>query len=266
MHPYVFQTAAFSLRWENVAIIVGIAAGIWLAFRLAAPKGSAYQDMILDLALWLVPAGIIGARVWELLFTWQQYTEKPLQMLAIWNGGMSIQGSILGGLVATVVFARRRQVRLWDLADILAPGVILGQAIGRFGCLMSGDAFGLPISEVPWFPARLGLVHSPESPAGMIFGDTRLIPAEAIEGLLCFAILAILLYRPGRAVVGRTVLLYAILYSAVRFGLEFLRADSLYVGPLKVAQVLSAVVVVGCTALLLARYYPKANNTKEAAG
>jgi phosphatidylglycerol---prolipoprotein diacylglyceryl transferase len=264
MYPFVFKTGAYALRWENVMILLGIVAGLWLAHRRAATKGRAYQDMLLDLALWLVPAGIIGGRVWEVMWTWSNYADQPWEVFALWNGGMSIQGNVLGGLVAAVIFARRRQIRLWELLDVLAPGVLLGQAIGRIGCLTSGDAFGRPIAEVPWWPQWLGVVYHPESPAAFYFGSTPLIPAEALEGLADFLVLGLLLwYTPKREVPGRVVLVYAIAYSAVRFSLEFLRADSLLLGGMKVAQLLSvAVIFVG--AVLLTQQYRKhsTQNTK----
>ncbi|HLN63721.1 MAG TPA: prolipoprotein diacylglyceryl transferase [Symbiobacteriaceae bacterium] len=267
MHPYVFQTAAFALRWENVLIMVGIILGVWMAWRRSAPKGAAYQDMMLDLCFWLIPAGIVGGRVWEMLFTWRDYVEDPLQMLAIWNGGMSIQGCVLGGLVAALVFAWRRQVRVWELLDILALPVLLGQAVGRIGCLTSGDAFGRPVSEVPWWPQWAGVVYHPDSPAGYIYGSTRLIPAEALEGLLDFVILALLLwYKPKRAVPGRVTLLYAVSYSLVRFSLEFLRADSLMLGPIKAAQGLSVAVMLAGTGLLIRQYRLHNQATTKAAG
>lgn len=267
MYPYVFQTESFALRWENVLIMVGILAALWLAHRRAAHKGTAYQDMLLDLAIWLIPAGILGGRVWEMAFTWNEYVDRPLERLAIWQGGMSIQGCILGGLVALLIFAWRRQVRVWELMDIMAPPVLLGQAIGRIGCLTSGDAFGRPITEVPWWPEALGVVYHPESPAYMVFGPTPLVPAEAMEGLLNFAVLALLLwYKPRREVPGRVVLLYGLLYSAIRFSLEFLRADSLMVGPLKAAQMLSVVAAACCTALLVIQYRKHTHATTKAAG
>lgn len=266
MHPYVFQTSFYSLRWENVAIMVGIVAGIWLAFRRSASKGRAYQDMILDLSLYLVLAGIAGARIWEMFFTWNEYAGTPWERFAIWKGGMSIQGSILGGLVAAVIFAWRRRIRVWDLLDILAPPVVLGQAIGRIGCLLSGDAFGRPIAEVPWLPAWLGVTYAPETPAWYTFGHTPLVPAEAFEMIFDLAILAfLLLYKPRREVTGRVVLTYATLYSCARFALEFLRADSLLIGGLKVAQLLS-LAVISLSVLLLARQYQTSGQTNKAAG
>ncbi|HEY3364543.1 MAG TPA: prolipoprotein diacylglyceryl transferase [Symbiobacteriaceae bacterium] len=267
MHPYVFQTNFYSLRWENVAVITGIAAGLWLAYRRAAPKGRAYQDMLLDLALWLVLAGVAGARVWDVAFTWETYAANPWEALALWHGGMSIQGSVLGGLLAALLFARRRQLRVWELLDILAPGVILGQAIGRIGCLLNGDAFSRPIAEFPWLPTGLGVVYAPSTPAWHAFGATPLVPAEGFEMVADFLILAVLLlWRPRREATGRLVLTYGLLYSAARFGLEFFRADSLRLGGLKVAQLLSLSTIALCTVFLVIRYRGASSEQTNAAG
>lgn len=267
MYPYVFQTPTFSLRWENVLIVIGVVLAIWMAERRAAYKGRAYQDMLLDLYLWLIPAGVVGGRLWDVAFTWDTYRDRPWDVLAFWNGGMSIQGCILGGLVAALLFAWRRQIRVWELLDILTPPVLMAQALGRLGCVLSGDAFGRPVSEVKWWPAWLSLVYAKESPAYLVFGSTPLIPAEALEGLLDFVILALLLwYKPRREVPGRTVLVYTLLYSVARFGLEFLRADSLMLAGVKVAQLLSAAVILVSAALLAVRYRKTNAMTNEAAG
>lgn len=266
MHPVVFETPWYTLHWENVMIIIGILGGVWLVQRRSAHKGEAYQNAMLDLAIWLVPAGILGARIWEMIWVWNEYVDRPWERLAFWNGGMSIQGSILGGLVAALIFAWHRRIRIWELLDILAPGVLLGQAVGRIGCLLSGDAFGRPVVEVPWWPQWFGLVYAPNSPAGTIYGPIPLIPAEALEGLLDFFILGFLLvWKPRREVPGRTVLVYAVAYSVARFGLEFLRADSLLIGGLKVAQLLSLAVIAICTTLLAVRFRVL-DQTEKAAG
>lgn len=266
MHPFVFQASWFTLRWENIMIVLGVSAGIWLGFRRSAHKGTAYQDTILDLAFWLVIAGVAGARIWEVLFTWQNYVDEPWQMLAFWNGGMSIQGSILGGLIASLIFAWRRGLRAWELLDILAPPVILGQAIGRIGCLLSGDAFGRPVDEVAWFPKALGVVYAQGTPAWYAFGDTPLIPAEGLEMALDFLILGILLWaRAEREGEGRTVLLYGLLYSLARFSLEFLRADSLHIAGFKAAQILS-LAVIGLSLMLMAVRFRTGEGINKAAG
>ncbi len=262
MHPYLFRTDSFSLSFENLMIMLAILAGVWVSQRRSAHKGEAYQNMLLDLAIWLVPAGIIGARAWEMIFTWNEYVDTPWDRLAVWKGGLSIQGAILGGLLVVMLFAWRRKVRLWELLDLIAPSVILGQAIGRIGCLMSGDAFGRPVSEVSWWPQSWGLIYHPDSPAFEIFGPTRLIPAEGMEMLAGFAIFAfLLLYKPRRPFAGWTVLTYAILYSAARFLLEFLRADSLLIGGLKVAQLLSLLMIVAASAIWIQRSRRSAQKT-----
>lgn len=267
MHPHVFETEWFSLRWYNLMIMLGIVAGIWMAQRRAAHKGRAYQDMLLDLALYLVLGAVAGGRIWEMIFTWESYGDDLGARLAIWNGGMSIQGAVLGGLIVALVFAWRRKIRPWELLDILAPGVILGQGIGRIGCLMNGDAFGRPISEVPWLPQWLGVVYAEGTPAWFVFGQTPLVPAEGFEMVLDFAILAILLwYKPQREVAGRIALVYGFLYSLARFLLEFLRADSLTFAGLKVAQLLSVVVMAVCAALLAARYRANQSPTAHVEG
>jgi phosphatidylglycerol:prolipoprotein diacylglycerol transferase len=247
-------------------IILGIVAGLGLAYRLAAPKGQAYQEMLIDLGLWLVVAGIAGARAWEIIFTWSDYSATPWDRLAIWKGGMSIQGAMLGGLIAALIFAWRRNVRAWDLLDILAPGMLLGQAFGRIGCTLSGDSFSRPVSEVPWWPQWFGFVYAPESPAYQVMGAVKLVPAEFIEMLVDFLLVAVLLlYKPKRSVPGRVVLMYGILYSMARFGLESLRADSLMVANLKVAQLLSLAVVLVAT-FLLVNQYRKADVTIDIKG
>lgn len=266
MYPYIFQTESFSLTWKNLIIMVGILAAVWLSQRRAAHKGLAYQNMLLDLAIWLVPAGIIGARAWEMAFTWQDYVETPWDRFAIWKGGLSIQGAVLGGVLVTILFARWRRVRVWELLDLIAPSAILGQGIGRIGSLMNGDAFGRPVSEVPWWPDWLGLVYHPASPAGELFGATPLIPAEGLEMVADFLILAFLLwYRPKQDVPGRMVLTYVILYSVARFFLEFLRGDSLVLGGLKVAQISSLLVILGASLWMILRYQ-QVDTRKSAAG
>lgn len=266
MYPYIFRSEWFSLSWKNLIIMAGILAAVWLSQRRAAHKGLAYQNMLLDLAIWLIPAGIIGARAWEMIFTWGEYASTPWDRFAVWKGGLSIQGAVLAGLVGVILFAWWRKVRVWELLDIIVPSVILGQGIGRIGSLMSGDAFGRPVAEISWWPQWMGLVYHPDSPAGQLFGKARLIPAEGMEMVADLIIFAILLgYKPKQEVPGRTMLTYAILYSVARFFLEFLRADSLTIGGVKVAQMLSLLVILAAALLMIFRYQ-QAQRRNTAAG
>ncbi|HLO04509.1 MAG TPA: prolipoprotein diacylglyceryl transferase [Symbiobacteriaceae bacterium] len=254
MHPYLVQTDSLTIRWESVLIIIGIILAFSLAWRLAKPKGEAYRDALLDLCFWLIPAGVIGARLWEVLWTWKNYKAQPLQVFAVWDGGLSIQGALLLGGLAAVLFARRRGLRVWELLDLLAPAALVGQAIGRIGCFLSGDSWGKPVEAVTWWPQSLGVVYAANSPAASIHGWTPLIPAELMEAGADVVILGLLLIAwQGRRRPGQITLAYAAAYSLARFGLEFLRDDSLMFGPFKVAQVLSAVIMLVAIPLFLRR-------------
>jgi phosphatidylglycerol:prolipoprotein diacylglycerol transferase len=243
LHPFLIQTDSLSIRWESVLIIIGIILGFSLAWRLAKPKGEAYRDALLDLCFWIIPAGVLGARLWEVLWTWENYKDAPLQVFAVWDGGLSIQGALLLGGATAILFARRRGLRVWELLDLLAPAALVGQAIGRVGCFLSGDAWGKPVEAVSWWPKALGVVYAADSPAAQIHGWTPLIPAELIEGGVDLVILGLVLIAwQGRRRPGQIVLGYAAAYSVARFLLEFLRDDSLMFGPIKVAQLLSVVV------------------------
>lgn len=255
MHPYLIQTDSLSIRWESLLIIIGIILAFSLAWRMAKPKGEAYRDALLDLCFWMLPAGIIGARLWEVIWTWETFKSEPLQVFAVWDGGLSIQGALLFGALAAILFARRRGLRVWELLDLLAPAALVGQAIGRIGCFLSGDSWGKPVEAVSWWPKGLGVVYAADSPAARIHGWTPLIPAELMEAGADVVILGLLLIAwQGRRRPGQITLAYAAAYSLARFSLEFLRDDSLMFGPFKVAQLLSVAVFVVAIPLWIKRY------------
>lgn len=238
LQPILFHLGPLAIRSYGLMIAVGVLAGTYLAYRLAS-RAKRYENDVLDFILYAVIAGVVGARLWEVAFTWDYYGANPAKIAALWEGGLSIQGAILGGFLACLWFVRSRGISFWPFADTLAPGLILGQALGRIGCFLNGDAYGVPTSS--W----IGVVYKPETMASMAWGNTPLVPAELFEAAWDLAVLSVLLlYRPKRPVDGRTFLLYAILYSVGRFVLEFWRSDSLRTAfDLKTAQVTSLIVI-----------------------
>jgi phosphatidylglycerol:prolipoprotein diacylglycerol transferase len=223
-------------------VALGVFASLWLAMRLA--KNSEFSaDMLQDYVLYGVAAGLLGARAWEVIFSWQDYTSNPLHALMFWQGGLSIQGAVIAKLLLAGWYFRRKGFSLRLFADISTPGLILGQAIGRIGCLLNGDAYGKPTTA--WY----GIVYQPGMPAYQAWGAMPLVPAELFEAGLDLMILAVLLYIFRRKQFdGQVALAYFILYSLARFGLEFLRTDSLVLGDLKVAQMtalLTAIITSG---------------------
>lgn len=214
-------------------VFVGLAvlAGLWLAIRLA--KNSEYSaEMLQDYALYGLLAGFAGARLWEVIFSWGDYSAHPLQDLMFWQGGLSIQGAVVANVLLAGWYFRRKRLSFWRFADIGAPALVLGQAIGRIGCFFNGDAYGRPTDA--WY----GVVYQPGTPAYAAWGTVPLVPAELLEAGADMVILAVLLRMFSRRQFdGNIALTYFVLYSLARFALEFLRTDSLMIGGLKAAQV-----------------------------
>lgn len=250
MRPVLFELFGFPVRAYGVFIAVGFLAGIWLAKRIASKRRAGHEPLIEEFATMAFFLAIVGARVWEVVFTWDYYGKNPTEILAIWRGGLSIQGAVVGGVLGAIWFARTRRLSFWDFADTLTPGLLLGQAIGRIGaCFLNGDAYGRPTGT------NFGVIYAPHTPAYEAFGPVPLWPAELFEGMWDLAVLGVVIWLLRReSPRGTAFLWYVVLYSVGRFSLEFLRADSLMVFGVKAAQVTSILfAIVGLTLLALAR-------------
>ncbi|VBB08266.1 prolipoprotein diacylglyceryl transferase [Lucifera butyrica] len=230
MHPILFTIGSLKIHAWGVMVALGLTVGLLLTVRLA--KGSEFTaEFLSDYALYALIAGLLGARIWEVIFSWQNFAGNPLHALMFWQGGLSIQGAVVANLLLAWWYWGKKKLSLRRFVDFAAPGLILGQAIGRVGCFLNGDAYGKPTGA--WY----GVVYQPGTPAYRVWGATPLVPAELFEGTLDIVILFILLYVLKRKKYdGQVALWYFVLYSLARFGLEFLRTDSLMIGPIKAAQ------------------------------
>lgn len=242
MHPILFSINGFEVRAWGLLVSLGIFAGLWLAIRLA--KNSEFSaEMLQEYLLYGTIVGFIGARLWEVVFSWQQYADSPIHALMFWDGGLSIQGAVVANALLARWYFTRKGLSFWRFADIGAPALILGQAIGRIGCFFNGDAYGKPTDA--WY----GVIYRPGTPAHNTWGATPLVPAELMEAGLDMVILTVLLQIFFRKKFdGQVALSYFVLYSLARFGLEFFRTDSLMIGSLKAAQItalLTAAVAAG---------------------
>jgi prolipoprotein diacylglyceryl transferase len=133
--PIILSIGHFALRWYSLIVMTAIAAGVWLAAREAERKGLE-KEAIYDGVLWVVPAGLVGARLFHVLDHWShRFAAQPIRALYIWEGGLAIWGGVVGGLIAAVILARSRGWRISRLLDAVAPGLVLAQAIGRFACI-----------------------------------------------------------------------------------------------------------------------------------
>ena len=237
--PIIFDWGFLTVRWYGLLIASAVLIGVTLSQYLAKRRG-VEPELIGDLAIWLVIAAIPCARLYYVIFQWQDYANHPADIIAIWKGGIAIHGAIIGGAIATVIFARLQQISVWQLTDLLVPALALGQAIGRWGNFFNSEAFGGP-TNLPW-----KLFIPPNSrPPGYenieFFHPTFLY--ESIWNLMVFGILIMLFFwglrHHQRLKVATLTLTYFIVYSLGRFWIEALRTDSLMLGSLKMAQVVS---------------------------
>jgi phosphatidylglycerol:prolipoprotein diacylglycerol transferase len=237
--PTLIELGPLTIRWYGLLIASAVLIGVTLSQYLAKRR-NVDPNLLGDLAIWLVIAAIPCARLYYVLFEWEQYAQRPQDIIAIWKGGIAIHGAILGGLLAALIFARLRKVSFWLLADLVVPSLILGQAIGRWGNFFNSEAFGRP-TDLPWKLYIPPQQRPPELINYDYFHPTFLY--ESLWNLMVFAILMTLFFRDLKRKphlkVGTLVLVYMVAYSLGRFWIEGLRTDSLMIGPLRVAQVIS---------------------------
>ena len=240
MHPDLIQFGPITIRYYGLMYFIAAMVGGWLLGKEVRRKGIPLSnDDSWNLIMYCLLGGIIGARIYYVAFNWSYYGSHPSEIPAIWHGGLAIHGGLLGGVLIGLWFVRRHHVSFWPLADAGAPLVILGQAFGRFGNFMNGDAHGTP-TTMPW-----GIVFPPGSIAGREFGPVPLHPVMLYElGLnaLAFVFLWSIRKRPWGD--GFIFCLYLIFYSVIRFVVSFFRADDLYLGPLRAPHVVSVLLVI----------------------
>ncbi|QZZ22495.1 prolipoprotein diacylglyceryl transferase [Leptothermofonsia sichuanensis E412] len=249
--PIMVQWGPLSIRWYGFLIASAVLLGVTLSQTLAKRR-HVNPDLISDLAIWLVIAAIPSARLYYVLFQWQEYAQQPDQIFAIWRGGIAIHGAVIGGLVASLIFCWIKRISFWQIADLIAPSLILGQAIGRWGNFFNSEAFGRP-TDLPW-KLYIPLDRRPPGYEGFdYFHPTFLY--ESLWNLMVFAILMSLfvwgLKPNSKLKTGTLFLVYLVAYSCGRFWIEGLRMDSLMLGPLRIAQVISLVqITVGVAGLI----------------
>ena len=220
MHQYLFFIGDFPIRSYGLVLSLSIILATGVAYFLAKQDGR-WHEHIVNLGICCGISGIIGARLWDVFFfDFAYYGNHLNEIFYVWQGGMAIQGGIVFGVIAGIIYARRHKIDVLAMADIVAPAIILGQAIGRCANLLNGDAFGAPTGS------SFGIIYPVTTLAYRTYGDQPLWPAEVWEGQLDFVIFALLLiFRAFPHAKGQAFSLYIMLYSAVRFGLEFLRGD-----------------------------------------
>lgn len=249
MHPILFKFGPITIRYYGLMYVIAFFIGIFLLKKEVKRKEIILtDDNILNLALWVYLFGLIGARIYYVTFNWDYYGMYPKEIPAIWHGGLAIHGGLLGGILAGYLFTKKNDISFLPLADATVPSIILGQALGRFGNFMNGDAHGVP-TELPW-----GLVFPETSIAGSQFGPVPLHPTMLYEMILNLCIFLFLWkIRKRNFHDGFLFSLYLILYSIGRFFVCFFRADALMLGSIRIAQGVSILLIFGLGCVVLRR-------------
>ncbi len=253
---YGLHVGSLSIRFYALILITGLLVGTLFTARRA--KRCGYNpDEVWNAISWAIIPGLAGARLYHVLtptpasgITTQYYLEHPLEILAIWRGGLGIYGAIIGGTLGVIVYLKRRQLPVLRWLDLAVPGLLLAQAIGRWGNFVNHELYGAP-TTLPWGIYIPIENRVPGYEQFSIFHPLFLY--ESLWNIASFIFIRWIERRSKTLKSGDLVLLYLILYPCGRFFLDFVRLDSNGIGPLTTAQEISIVVMLASVAMLVYR-------------
>ncbi len=228
MNPVAFNLLGMEVRWYGIIISSAMIIGVLLAIRNGKKVGF-IEDHIIDVSLLALPLAIIGARLYYVIFNLDLYKGDFLSMFNTRMGGMAIHGGIIGGILGGLIVCYKRKMNVLKVADIVAPSLILGQAIGRWGNFVNQEAHGGP-TNLPW---------------GIVVDGVKVHPTFLYESIWNMIIFVILLkIFKNKKFDGQMASIYLIGYSLGRLFIEGLRTDSLMFGSFRVAQLISLVMII----------------------
>lgn len=262
------EIGPLKIHYYGIILMLGALAGAWLSSREARRRGQD-TEIVWDGLVWVLIGGIVGARIWHVLTppvsmgkTFMDYLTNPLDILKVWEGGLGIPGAVIGGGLALFIYCRRRKLNFALWADIAAPGLALGQAIGRWGNFVNQEVYGKP-TTLPW------AVHIDPVYRYPGFENIETFhPLFLYESLWNFGLMGLLLWLGRRyeswLKAGDIFLIYLIGYPLGRFLLEFLRLDVSKVGGININQMLMVVVALIAAGLLIWRHRRPQENAVSA--
>jgi len=227
-NPVAFSIFGQDIRWYGVFIATGMLLGLIIAY-LRAPRHGIAAERVIDLALVSIPIGIIGARLYYVIFNWEFYNGDFFKIINLRSGGLAIHGGLLFGIITAAIFCGLWKISPLNLLDLMVPSIALAQSLGRWGNFFNQEAHGGP-TDLPW---------------AILINGEKVHPTFLYESLWCLLLFFILIFIDNRSTfIGRTFYAYVVLYSLERFFVEQLRTDSLMIYGLRAAQIVSAAVFV----------------------
>jgi phosphatidylglycerol:prolipoprotein diacylglycerol transferase len=248
------------LHFYGILLLTGVLAGAYLASRETQRRGI-NPNHVWDSLMWVLVCGIVGARLYHVFtpppsmiaagLTTAAYFADPIKILEVWNGGLGIPGAIVGGLLGLWLYTRRAKLDFLQWTDIVAPGLALGQAIGRWGNYVNQELYGKP-TNLPW-GIYIDLAHRVPGYIQYDRFHPTFLYESILDGLVCLTLLWVA-HRFGQQLKpGSVFLLYLVLYPAARFCMELLRLDSSGLGDININQTLAVIVGLISAALLFIR-------------
>lgn len=233
INPVAFRLFGIEIRWYGILIAIGVLLAVFFIEKLAKRKEYAYglyESIGTDLSIVAMIFGVLGARLYYVIFQWDYYKIHPEEILAIRNGGLAIYGGIIFGAIAIFIFSKYKNIKFIVLLDIVAPGLALAQSIGRWGNFANGEAHGGP-TNLPW---------------GIIVDGEKVHPTFLYESLVNFSIFLFLYFYLSKRQKfhGQLASIYFIVYGIGRFLIEAMRTDSLYIGVFRVSQIVSIIILI----------------------
>ena len=228
MDRVAFTLFGIDIMWYGILIATGMVIAVFIALR-EAKRLKISEDDILNLAMIAIPCGLIGARAYYVIFNWSYYAGDISEILNFRGGGLAIHGGLIGGILAGLIYAKVKNINFFKLADCVVLGIPLAQAIGRWGNFLNQEAHGGP-TDLPW---------------GIMVDGIKVHPTFLYESIWDLGVfLFLFIFRKKQKYQGQILVDYIILYSIGRFFIEGLRTDSLMLGPLRMAQVISLACII----------------------
>jgi len=237
-----FKIFNFEIHFYSLFILLGIIIAYFLIIK-ESKKHNISEDKILNIIFYTILFGILGARLYYVLFNLDYYSNNISEIFMIWNGGLAIHGGIIGGLLFIYFYTKKYKMNFIKIIDISIPGLAIAQAIGRWGNFFNQEAYGSVISL-----STMNKLFLPKFIIkGMYIDGNYHIPTFFYESILCllaFIIILIIRRKNNNLKEGSITAFYCIWYGVVRFIIEIFRTDSLMMGPLKQAQLISIVLII----------------------
>ena len=236
--PVAFYIGNIGIRWYSIIVMLAVV-GAMLVITWESRRKNIPLEVIYNLSPWVLVGGFLGARLFHVIDHWSFYASNPLQIFSFWQGGLAIWGAMAGGGIAIMIFAHTQSVKLWRLMDTLVPGLIVAQIIGRFACIINGDAYG-GVTGLPW-----GFIYV--NPGALIPASLQGIPTHpypVYEIIWSLVTLVIVLKIRGKIKIdGLLFLGYLSVYSIGRFVLTFFRQENVWFWGLQEAQIVALLIV-----------------------